>query len=150
MSEQSARHQRKTKAGVVVSNRMMKTIIVRVTRMTKHPKYGRVIEQTNTFKAHDETNRAAIGARIRANLRTGDIACRTGGDEFVALLRSSRSADGVERLAARVRLLLAGPYLIDGVPVPASVSVGWSWDKPVSPEKLLHIADERMYSSKRR
>jgi diguanylate cyclase (GGDEF)-like protein/PAS domain S-box-containing protein len=93
---------------------------------------------------------AAIGARIRANLRAGDIACRTGGDEFVALLRSSRSADGVERLAARVRMLLAGPYLIDGVPVPASVSVGWSWDKPVSPEKLLHIADERMYSSKRR
>ncbi|MBY6322946.1 GGDEF domain-containing protein [Rhodococcoides kroppenstedtii] len=86
----------------------------------------------------------------RANLRAGDIACRTGGDEFVALLRSSRSADSVERLAARVRLLLAGPYLIDGVPVPASVSVGWSWDKPVSPEKLLHIADERMYSSKRR
>ncbi|MCZ4563651.1 PAS domain S-box protein [Rhodococcus sp. IEGM 1401] len=91
----------------------------------------------------------AIGRRILDNTRTRDIACRIGGDEFVALLHSARSAEGVERLANRVRGLLAGPYDIDGIVVPVSVSVGWSWEPTTDPDELLRIADERMYSSKR-
>lgn len=92
---------------------------------------------------------AAIGRRILDNTRTEDISCRIGGDEFVALLHSARSAEGVERLADRVRGHLAGPYDIDGTDIPVSVSVGWSWEPTTDPEKLLRIADERMYSSKR-
>ncbi|MCZ4518014.1 PAS domain S-box protein [Rhodococcus ruber] len=92
---------------------------------------------------------AAIGRRILDNVRAQDTACRIGGDEFVALLHSAKSAEGVERLADRVRSLLAGPYDIDGTDIPVSVSVGWSWEPTTDPDHLLRIADERMYSSKR-
>ena len=56
---------RKTKVGVVVSNRMAKTIVVRVTRLVKHPTYTRIIKQVSSFKAHDETNSAAIGDVVK-------------------------------------------------------------------------------------
>jgi small subunit ribosomal protein S17 len=56
-----SRAQRKVRLGVVTSNRMSKTIVVRVTRLIRHPKYGRVMTRSNSFKAHDETNRAAVG-----------------------------------------------------------------------------------------
>ncbi|MDI9894273.1 diguanylate cyclase [Rhodococcus sp. IEGM 1381] len=92
---------------------------------------------------------AAIGHRILDNVRADDVACRIGGDEFVALLYTATSADGVERLADRVRKLLAGPYDIDGADIPVTVSVGWSWEPTTDPDQLLRIADERMYSSKR-
>ena len=55
------RGQRKVRRGVVTSNKMSKTIVVRVTRSIRHPKYGRVMTQTNSFKVHDETNSAAPG-----------------------------------------------------------------------------------------
>ena len=61
----AARGQRKIKIGIVVSNRMTKTIVVRVTRLVRHPKYQRVIRQASTFKAHDETNQAAIGDWVK-------------------------------------------------------------------------------------
>ena len=60
-----ARGGRKTKVGVVVSNRMAKTIVVRVTRLVKHPTYTRIIKQVSSFKAHDETNSAAIGDVVK-------------------------------------------------------------------------------------
>ena len=59
------RGQRKVRAGIVVSNKMTKTIVVRVNRMARHPKYARVIRQSSTFKAHDETNSAAIGDWVK-------------------------------------------------------------------------------------
>ena len=59
------RNQRKTKVGVVISNRMAKTIVVRVTRLVKHPSYTKVITQASSFKAHDETNSVAIGDLVR-------------------------------------------------------------------------------------
>jgi len=62
---QAARGHRHVKVGIVTSNRMQKTIVVRVSRLVKHPKYGRIIKQTNSFKAHDETNSAAIGDWVR-------------------------------------------------------------------------------------
>ncbi|CCQ13609.1 putative uncharacterized protein [Rhodococcus sp. AW25M09] len=91
----------------------------------------------------------AIGRRIMDNVRADDVACRIGGDEFVVLLRSARSLDGVEHLAGRVVGLLAGPYEIDGTEIPVTVSVGWSWEPTVNPDRLLKMADARMYSSKR-
>jgi small subunit ribosomal protein S17 len=50
---------------VVVSNKMTNTIVVRVHRLVRHPKYNRTIKQANKFKAHDETNTAAVGDWVR-------------------------------------------------------------------------------------
>jgi small subunit ribosomal protein S17 len=60
-----ARGQRKLRVGLVVSNRMKKTIVVRVTQLVRHPKYNRVMPQTSSFKAHDEANTAAIGDWVK-------------------------------------------------------------------------------------
>ena len=59
------RGHRKTKVGVVTSNRMAKTIVVRVSRSVRHPFYGRVIRRSNAFKAHDEAGRAAVGDTVK-------------------------------------------------------------------------------------
>ncbi len=61
----TARATRKVRVGVVVSNKMRKTIVVRIQRLVRHAKYARVIHQTNKFKAHDESNTAAIGDWVR-------------------------------------------------------------------------------------
>jgi small subunit ribosomal protein S17 len=55
---------RKTKVGRVVSDKMDKTIVVSVERMTRHPLYKRVIRLTNKFKAHDEDNEARVGDTV--------------------------------------------------------------------------------------
>lgn len=59
------RGRRKVKEGVVISNRMTKTIVVRVRQLVTHPTYGRVIRQTSAFKVHDETNSARIGDWVK-------------------------------------------------------------------------------------
>ena len=59
------RAQRKTRQGVVVSNKMSKTIVVRVSRLIRHPKYGRVMTQASAFKLHDEANSAAVGDVVK-------------------------------------------------------------------------------------
>jgi small subunit ribosomal protein S17 len=55
---------RKTKVGRVVSDKMDKTIVVSVERLTRHPLYKRVIRLTTKFKAHDETNDAHVGDTV--------------------------------------------------------------------------------------
>lgn len=67
MSSPSApvRGSRKIRVGTVVSNRMQKTIVVRVDRLVRHPKYQRVIRQATRFKVHDETNSANIGDYVK-------------------------------------------------------------------------------------
>jgi small subunit ribosomal protein S17 len=59
------RGQRKERIGVVVSNKMHKTIIVRVERRFPHPRYGKIITAYKKFYAHDETNQAQVGDRVR-------------------------------------------------------------------------------------
>ena len=56
-----ARGHRKVRTGIVISNKMMKTIVVRVSRLVRHPRYDRVVRQTSSVKVHDEGNRASIG-----------------------------------------------------------------------------------------
>lgn len=65
MSEQEKRGNRKIRDGVVVSNKMDKTIVVRVERRTRHPLYGKEIRSSRKFYAHDEENRAQVGDRVR-------------------------------------------------------------------------------------
>jgi small subunit ribosomal protein S17 len=59
------RNFRKEKVGKVVSNKMQKTITVTVDRKVKHPIYGKFVNRTTKFKAHDEKNEAGIGDTVR-------------------------------------------------------------------------------------
>lgn len=56
---------RKEFIGTVISVKMQKTIIVRITEMRKHPKYNRIIKRHNKFKVHDEKNIAKTGDVVR-------------------------------------------------------------------------------------
>lgn len=58
------RGRRKTKIGIVISDKMEKTVSVQVNRLVKHPKYGKYIKKYSRFKAHDENNEAQIGDRV--------------------------------------------------------------------------------------
>jgi len=55
---------RKTKVGRVVSDKMDKTIVVSVERLTRHPLYKRVVRMTTKFSAHDELNLAKVGDTV--------------------------------------------------------------------------------------
>lgn len=59
------RNERKERIGKVVSNKMQKTITVAVDRKVKHPIYGKFVNKTTKFKAHDEQNSAGIGDTVR-------------------------------------------------------------------------------------
>jgi len=52
---------RKERTGVVVSNKMSKSIVVAVERKVKHPMYGKFIKKTTKFMAHDENNESKVG-----------------------------------------------------------------------------------------
>ena len=61
----SERKLRKTRIGVVASNKMEKTISVSVERKVKHPIYGKFVKKTTKFMAHDEQNQCSIGDTVR-------------------------------------------------------------------------------------
>jgi small subunit ribosomal protein S17 len=67
MSEptQTVRAERKVREGLVVSDKMDKTIVVSLEDRVKHRMYGKVIRRTSKVKAHDEANSAGIGDRVR-------------------------------------------------------------------------------------
>lgn len=56
-----ARGNRKTRTGVVVSDKMDKTIVVEIRTRVKHPLYGKILNRTTRLKAHDEENACGIG-----------------------------------------------------------------------------------------
>ncbi len=58
------RNERKTRIGNVVSNKMDKTIVVEVRTKVRHPLYGKMINQSRRFKAHDEENQCNVGDRV--------------------------------------------------------------------------------------
>ena len=60
------RNYRKTKIGMVVSNKMDKTIVVAIADNVKHPLYGKIVKRTYKLKAHDENNTCGIGDRVKA------------------------------------------------------------------------------------
>ncbi|SHG05146.1 SSU ribosomal protein S17P [Jatrophihabitans endophyticus] len=59
------RNYRKIREGLVVSDKMEKTVVVEVEDRVKHPLYGKVLRRTNKLKAHDESNEVGIGDRVR-------------------------------------------------------------------------------------
>ena len=56
---------RKTRTGLVVSDKMDKTIVVRIDRRIPHPVYGKMVKRTRRLKAHDEENSAKTGDTVR-------------------------------------------------------------------------------------
>jgi small subunit ribosomal protein S17 len=59
------RNLRKERIGLVVSNKMEKSIVVLVERKVKHPKYGKFVKKSTKFMAHDEKNECNIGDSVR-------------------------------------------------------------------------------------
>ena len=55
----------RTREGMVVSNKMQKTIIVEVTRLTEHPQFKKIIKRKVRYAAHDEKNEAKAGDKVR-------------------------------------------------------------------------------------
>jgi small subunit ribosomal protein S17 len=59
------RSARKTRIGVVVSDKMNKTVVVAIERRVRHPVYGKMMTRTKKLKAHDEQNEAKMGDTVR-------------------------------------------------------------------------------------
>jgi small subunit ribosomal protein S17 len=59
------RSSRKTRVGLVVSDKMEKTVVVSIERRVQHPVYGKMVRRTKRFKAHDERNEAKTGDTVR-------------------------------------------------------------------------------------
>ncbi|NLC58988.1 MAG: 30S ribosomal protein S17 [Armatimonadetes bacterium] len=63
--KQTTRGLRKEREGLVVSDKMDKTVVVAVSRRVRHPLYGKTVTRTQKYKAHDEQNSARVGDRVR-------------------------------------------------------------------------------------
>ena len=64
-TSQASRGRRRERTGVVVSDKMNKTIVVETTRLVPHPLYGRVMRKKSKAKAHDEENKAKTGDTVK-------------------------------------------------------------------------------------
>ena len=64
-SAMSDRNLRKTRVGIVSSDKMDKTIVVSVVEHVKHPLYGKIMKRTYKLKAHDEENKCDIGDKVK-------------------------------------------------------------------------------------
>ena len=58
------RNLRKNRVGIVVSDKMDNTVVVAIRERVKHPLYGKIVNRTKKFKAHDENNECGIGDRV--------------------------------------------------------------------------------------
>lgn len=65
MDTTAERNQRKIREGVVTSDKMMKTVVVKVEDLVEHPLYKRIIKRTSKFKAHDEADACRVGDKVR-------------------------------------------------------------------------------------
>lgn len=64
ISTEETRNRRKTRTGVVSSDKMEKTVVVTIANLVRHPMYGRILKRDKKLKAHDETNDARIGDTV--------------------------------------------------------------------------------------
>jgi diguanylate cyclase (GGDEF)-like protein len=106
----------------------------------------------NDFYGHSAGDRilTTVATRISARVRTGDIVCRYGGDEFVVVLPSLPDTDCLARVADAVRDRVALPYWIKGHEQHLSAAIGESVypRDGVDADTLLHRADQNMYKRK--
>ena len=59
------RERRRSLVGIVTSDKMEKTVVVTVVRVTRHPLYGKIIKKSKSYKAHDENDQAKEGDQVR-------------------------------------------------------------------------------------
>ena len=64
-TDQNGRNARKSRTGLVVSDKMEKTVVVAIERRVPHPVYGKMVTRTKRLKAHDEENSAKVGDTVR-------------------------------------------------------------------------------------
>jgi small subunit ribosomal protein S17 len=64
MSVENKRGRRRKIVGMVIGNKMQKTIVVEVMRLVKHPRYGKYIKRSSIYKAHDENGQAKVGDKV--------------------------------------------------------------------------------------
>ena len=64
MSEEKSRNERKVRAGIVVSDKMDKTIVVKIEEIEQNKLYKKSVKKTVKFKAHDENNEAKVGDKV--------------------------------------------------------------------------------------
>ncbi|MCX8495013.1 MAG: 30S ribosomal protein S17 [Akkermansiaceae bacterium] len=64
-SQETKIHIRKTRVGVVISNKMDKTLVVEHVARVPHPKFNKIVKRSKKYYVHDETNQAQIGDRVR-------------------------------------------------------------------------------------
>ena len=60
-----SRNLRKERVGIVISDKMQKTIVVQIEERVRHPKYGKIMRRSVKFKAHDENNDCGVGDKVR-------------------------------------------------------------------------------------
>ena len=63
--EQQARGRRKVRLGIVVSDKMDKTVLVQIEQVKRHPTYGKIVRRSSKLAAHDEANEAKTGDTVR-------------------------------------------------------------------------------------
>jgi small subunit ribosomal protein S17 len=64
-AETKPRGERKVRTGVVVSDAMEKTVVVRISTQVKHPMYGKIVRRSTKLQAHDEAGEAHVGDTVR-------------------------------------------------------------------------------------
>jgi diguanylate cyclase (GGDEF)-like protein len=147
--------------GLYNRRRMLELLEAAISEAVLQRQYvGLLFIDLNGFKAvNDEYGHAAgdkllitVAARISARVRTGDIVCRYGGDEFVVVLPSAPDPLAVSRVADAIRERVSLPYWINGEEQHLTAAIGESL-YPHDGENaavLLHRADAAMYRLKSR
>lgn len=79
---------RKKIVGMVVGNKMQKTIVVEVMRLVKHPRYGKYIKRSSFYKAHDENGQASLGDKVEI-IETRPLS-KTKATKFVRIIEKAK------------------------------------------------------------
>jgi diguanylate cyclase (GGDEF)-like protein len=147
--------------GLYNRRRMLELLDAAIAEAALQQQYvGLLFIDLNGFKGiNDEYGHAAgdniltsVAMRIAGRVRTGDLVCRYGGDEFVVVLPSVPDAAAVTRVADTIRERVALPYWIRGKEQHLTAAIGESMypHDGDSAEVLLHRADQAMYHLKNR
>jgi diguanylate cyclase (GGDEF)-like protein len=147
--------------GLYNRRRMLEVLEAAIAEAALQSQYvGLLFIDLNGFKGiNDEYGHAAgdkilttVATRIAARVRTGDLVCRYGGDEFVVVLPSVPDAAAVTRVADTIRERVALPYWIQGNEQHLTAAIGESMypHDGDTAEVLLHRADQAMYRLKTR
>jgi diguanylate cyclase (GGDEF)-like protein len=109
----------------------------------------KAVNDSHGHRAGDDLIRQ-VAERLDTSVRAQDVVGRLGGDEFLVLCRDVGETGGPAELAARIRSVLAEPFVVGDAKVSISCSVGWASfpDDGGDYDALLHRADKAMYASK--